>query len=583
MKLILKLGPYLLILLALSCTGKNEEAGVFRFYAKESVRSIDPILASDVYTQQIVGQIYEGLFHFHFLKRPVQVEPLLAEAMPEVSADGLIYKLRIKKGIYFHDDKVFKGKKRELTAADFIYSWKRIVDPRNRSENYWAFKDKIAGLDEWRELVGKGSANYDSPVEGLQSPGPFDLEIHLKRPYFQLLHVLSLGMSTVVPREAVEFYGQDFGINPVGTGPFRLGNWRTGSRLELVKNKNYHEQYYPSEGAVHDLGGEMLADAGKKLPLLDKIIIDEIPQEQPQWFQFLKGELDALLVPKDYTTVLLKNKTVAAEYQKKGIVARLVPSMDVTYIGFNTENRYFKNKKLRQAMATSYDLARAWQMFYSGLSVPSHGPIPPDLEGYRKDFKNVLSRYDLEAGKKLMMEAGYPQGKGLPTFAYDIGSSSTTGRQMAEFFQQQMAQLGIKIKIQINSWPSFNEKVRKKKSDLFEMAWNGDYPDADNFFQLFYGGNISPGPNSANFKNQKFDTLFEAARRLPSGGERTALYQQMEDVVIEEVPWIFLFHRVRVVASQGWVKNYQYHPMIMDSMKYYRIDGQEKKRLSSRP
>lgn len=562
-----------------SCVQKENPKNTFYFYTKETLRSFDPILASDIYAHQIVAQVYEGLLHFHYLKRPLQVEPLLAEQLPEISPDGLIYKFRIKKGVYFHDHVAFKGQKRELVAEDFIYSWKRLVDSKNKSENFWALKGKIRGLDEWRDLLSKNKATYDSPVEGLRALDPYTLKIHLKQPYFQLLYVLCLGMTSVVPREVVEFNEVDFNTHPIGTGPFTLERWVRGSRIVLGKNKKYRPEFYPAEGSGDDQEQKLLIDAGKKLPFLKKIIIDEISQEQPQWLRFLKGDLDVLLVPKDYTPLFIQNRQIAPEYHRKGMTVQLAPNMDVTYIGFNTQNRFLKNRKLRQAMSLAYNAPQALQTFFSGLSILSHGPIPPYVDGYRNDFKNPYAKFDLEHGTRLMAEAGYPAGKGLPAFSLDIGTTNVTSRQMAEFFQHQMGQLGIKIKVRINTWPAFNEKVRKKDVEIFEMAWNADYPDADNFLQLFYGLNISPGPNSANFKNQKFDILFEKARSLPPGSERTHLYEKMEDLISEEAPWIFLFHRVRVVAKQGWVQNYKHGAMIMDSMKYYRIDHDLKSEL----
>jgi ABC-type transport system substrate-binding protein len=559
---------------------REEGENTFHFYVKEDVRSLDPILSSDIYAQQIVSQMYEGLLHFHYLKRPLTLEPLLAEQLPQISADGLVYRFQIKKGIYFHEDPVFKGKKRELVAEDFIYSWKRLADPKNKSENYWALQDKIKGLDEWRDLMSSNGATYDSPVEGLRAPERYVLEVHLKQKNFQFLYILALGITAVVPREAVEFYGSDFNIHPVGTGPFFLESWLRGSRIQLGKNKEYHLQLYPSEGAVGDVEKDLLVDSGKKLPFIDKIVIDEIAQEQPQWLLFLKGALDILLVPKDYVPVFVKNGKLAPEYEKKRMALQLAPNMDTTYIGFNTENRFLKNKKIRQAMSLAYDASLSLEKFYSGLSIHAHGPIPPQLDGYRAAYKNPYSQLDLKLAKKLLVEAGFPGGRGLPNFTFDIGTTNSTSRQMAEFFQQRMALLGIKIKISINSWPAFNDKVRKKRTELFEMAWNADYPDADNFFQLFYGRNISPGPNGANFQNRKFDDLFEKARDLPPGSERTGIYEKMEEVLADEAPWIFLFHRVRVVGLQAWVKNYKHEAMIMDAMKYYRIDSDLKKALN---
>jgi len=571
----------LLVFLALGfwtgCTGGARDDGAFHTYTKEKIQGLDPALVSDTYSRQSLMQVYEGLLHFHYLKRPVALEPLLAQDLPVISPDGLTYTFKIKKGVRFQDSEVFPGGHgRELTARDFIYSWKRLADPRLKSENYWVFRGKVRGLDEWRSAVEAGKADYDTPVAGFEAPDDLTLILHLTAPDYQLLPLLAAPMTVAVPREAVEKLGPEFGAHPVGTGAYRFVSWARGSLLTLEKNPTYREEHYPTEGAAGDREAGRLVDSGARLPLIDKILIHEIVEEQPQWLSFQKGDLDMVYVPKDYLGQAVHDGKIAAEFEKKGMSLQLAPATDVVYISLNTENRFLKNKKVREAIAMAYDKEAMLKTFFSGLGTIAHGPIPPMLAGYRAEVK---SEYNVERAKQLLNEAGFPNGKGLPEFTMELGASHSTARQMAEFFQQHMAAIGIRVKLHINTWAQFSEKIKKKQADIFDMSWNADYPDAENFLQLFYSKNISPGPNNSNFKNAAFDALYEKSRLTPPGAERDKLYAQMEDLLIDEAPWIFNVHRTRVVFTQSWLKNYKHEYVILDGMKYYRIDAKERARL----
>jgi ABC-type transport system substrate-binding protein len=567
----------------LACTKSlDPKDDTFYFFARENVRSLDPVIGADYVSQQVIAQVNEGLYHFHYLKRPIELEPLLAEGLPQISKDGKTYTIKIKKKVLFQDSEVFPGGKgRELKAQDFIYSWKRLGDPHNKSENYWIFQNRVVGFDEWRAKMARGEADYATPIEGLSTPDDHTLVIKLVRPYPQLLYVLTLGTTYVVPHEAVDFYGKDFTNHAVGTGPFVLQQWIRGSRITLVKNPTYHETLYPSEGEASDVPAGYLQDKGKPLPLLDKVVIYEISQEQPRWLMFLKGDLDALLVSKDYISEMMTGRQLNKKFADRGVMVDLPLNVDVTYVSFNTENPYLKNKKVRQAISLAYDTSVSLEKFYGGMAVLAHGPIPPSVVGYRKDFKNPYGTFNLARAKQLLAAAGHPGGQGLPEFTYELASNHATARQMGEYFKQQMAQIGVKVRLNPNTWPQFSEKIKKKKADIFDMAWNGDYPDAENFLQLFYSGNISPGPNNANFQNKEFDRLYEAVIDLPPGDARVPLYGKMEDVIVEEAPWIFAMHRIGVHAKHPWLHNYKSDKMIMDALKYYRVDGAERARAKA--
>ncbi|MBY0384238.1 hypothetical protein K2X05_03690 [bacterium] len=559
-----KIGIVILFLTTcISCTKKFDASdNTFYTYTRENVYTLDPIHAHDLFSHQMSAQVYEGLYHFHYLKRPLEVEPLLAKTLPTISADGKTYTIKLKENIYFHASPAFNGP-RLFVAEDFIYSLRRLADPKNRSESFWVLENKIVGLDEWRKKITQGTADYYTPISGLKALDPHTLQIQLNQPNYQFLQTLTMAATFVVAREAVEYYGSEFGSHAVGTGAFQLDSWLRGSQLRFSKNPSYNTISSPSGNA----------DEGKTLPFVDRLVVYEIPEAQPQFLLFLKGDIDILQPHKDYQSEFIKNAKLNDTAKKKGFVLELPPSVDVVYVGFNTENPFLKNKKIRQAFSLVFDRNISIDKFYNFLAIPSHGPIPPGLDGYDANRKSMYTDYNLELAKKHLAEAGFPHGEGLPEFNYELNSTNTVARQQAEFLKNQLALLGVKIRLNANTWPQFNDKLKKKKADIFEQAWNADYADPENFFQLFYSKNISPGPNFSNFKNKTFDTLYEKSKNLPPSLARTSLYIEMEKFLMEECPWIFHVHRLRPLIKQPWLKNYQFEIMIADTMKYYKVDA----------
>lgn len=566
------------VLLAVGCTKKQDSSDTSLYVSlTANVKGMDPVQADDRYSNIVINQIYEGLLGYHYLKRPLELVPVLAEAMPEVSKDGLTHTFKIRKGVKFQDDESFTGGQgREVTAEDFIYSWKRLADPANRSTGFWVFDGKIVGLNEWADAKEKGEADYTTPVAGLSAPDSHTLVIQLKEPYYQLHYVLAMGFTTVVPKEAVEFYGEEFLNHPVGTGPYKLEKWIRNSSITLVKNPTYRDVTYPAEGEAGDEEAGLLADAGKKLPLNDKVVLTEVLEDQPRWLNFQRGNLDFLGIPKDNFDSAVQQNQLTEEMKSKGIDLVITKEQDVTYTAFNMNDPVLgKNKKLRQAMSMAYDTDTVITQFYNGRAIVAHSPIPPDIDGYEESFKNPYKTFDVEKARALLKEAGFENGEGLPTFDFDT-LSTTTSRQMAESFQQQMSQLGIKLNIRTNTWPQFQERIKKGQVQIYGIAWGADYPDAQNFLQLFYGKNLSPGPNGSNYQNPAFDKIYETSLKTPPGAARTKLYHQMRDMVVEDTPWIFATHRLGYYLHHGWLKNYKPQSIIGDQFKYLRVDGEER-------
>ena len=568
----------------LSCTErqKNEQAVVYGLI-DANLKGFDPINASDRYSIRMVSQVYEGLYHYHYLKRPLQLQPQLAEGFPEISADGLTYKIKIKKGLRFQDSEVFPGGKgREVTAHDFIYSWKRLADPKNKSQGWWVLDGRILGLEKWRTDLKQGKATYDTAVEGLQALDKYTLQIKLKKVFYQFPHLLSTSYTKVVAKEAVEKYGPEFLNHPVGTGPYKLESWVRNSTITLVKNPNYRDVFYPKEAMPEDNGTGILEDAGKKLPLNNKVIVREITERQSIWLSFMQGNLDHAVIFKDAFDKFVQDGKLTSDVQAKGIKVHIEPRLGFTFEALNMEHPIFgKHKKVRQAIAMAFDHQVWIKTFYKGRAIRAHGPIPPGITGYDPNFKNPYS-YNPEKAKQLLAEAGFPKGKGIPVIQFELPSNASRSRQQAEFIKQQLSEIGIRVKLVANTWPQFDQKVKTKKADYFSMGWTADYPDGENFLQLFYSKNRSPGPNGTNYKNKDYDRLYEKAMSMPSGKEKTKLYRKMAQIVAEDAPLIPMVHRTSFSPYHGWLKNFRENTIVSDFYQYLRVDNEQKAQLQKK-
>jgi oligopeptide transport system substrate-binding protein len=568
------------------CTrGADDNENAIHYALRINLKAIDPAQASEETANEVIPTIFEGLYEYNYLKRPLQLQPLLAEAMPEISKDGLTYKIKIRPGVKFQDNSVFKdGKGREMVASDFIYSWKRIADPRLKGEGWWILDGHVKGLNEWREKLSKNQGKFEDPVEGLTAPDDHTLIIKLPKVYYQLNFVLAMPYTSVVPHEAVEKWGEEFMNHPVGTGPFKFESWTRGNKLVVVRNPTWHGQTYPSEGEAADQERGLLADAGKALPFVDKIYFTEVPEDQPRWLNFRKGSTDWMGIPKDnYAKTMGKDHQLLPDISAQGIKLWRFPWIETIYIGFNmTDPILGKNVELRRALSMSYNEQISAEKFYNNEVLFAQSQLAPELDGYDPNFKNPYKEFNLEKAKEHLKKAGYPDGKGLPPLEYSM-TSSTTDRQMAEFLQQQFAQIGVKVNLVSNSWPQFIERLNNRKAQMFGISWLTDYPDQMNMLQTLYSKNASPGSNNANYNSKAYDELFEAAEKLPPGPKRTALIIKMRDQFVQDMPWIPTVSRISDLLYHGWVNNMKRHETLSGSIyKYIRIDTAKKKELKAK-
>jgi ABC-type transport system substrate-binding protein len=530
-------------------------------------------------TARVAGQIFECFYQYHYLKRPYELIPQLAEGMPEVSKDGLTYTIKIKKGVYFQDDKCFPGGKgRELKAGDFIFAWKRIANIKCISKNWWIFDGKIVGLDEFREYTKScrkiEEVDYARKVEGLQSPDDYTLVIKLKKPWPQIIYLLAHLPTAPIAKEAVDYYGRDIISHPVGTGPYKMDVWHRGSYIKMSRNPSFRGEFYPSEGELGDLEQGLLADAGKKMPFADKVVWMLIEEEQPLWLQFLRGKIDASAISKDnYGQAISASRELTAEMKKLNIHLKTFREPATYWIGFNMEDGVLgKNKPLREAISYAIDREKYIELFWNGRDEVAYGFIPPMMKDYNPKISKIGKGYDPQKARELVKEAEKIYGGKLPTLKLAMGGSDTLQRQFGQFLQRNFKDVGLDLEVEYMDWPTFIGKVHTKSTQMFSLGWIADYPDVETFLQLFYTKNISPGANNFNYSNPQFDRLYEQIAVMPDSPERTELYRKMELIILEDCPVVFINHPVGYVLHHDWLYNYKPHAFQYGLAKYYRVD-----------
>lgn len=569
----------MVLLLVFGCTPKVKELGnIYRYPIPAKIKGFDPVLSDDLYSHIAIKQIYEPLLQYHFLKRPYELEPCLAESLPTISENRLVYTFKLKKGVYFQNNPCFKDGKREMVAEDVVYSIKRVADIKNKSTGWWIFDGRIKGLNEFREktLAAKKS-DYSLPVSGLLALDKYTLQITLTKPCPQMLYFFTMSYCSVVPKEAVELYGEEFLNNPVGTGPYMLVDWVKGLRLVYSKNQNFRKEYYPSTGSPGDKENGLLKDAGMQLPFLDTLIMTVFVESQPKWLNFMKAKLDVSSIPKDnYNQAVNQDLSIKGDLAAKGISLDINPSLDLTYTSFNMEDSIIgTNIHLRRAMSYAWNVETVIDLLYNNRAILSHSPIPPGLLGYDATFVNPYQKYDTDLAREELVKAGFPNGKDLPALDY-LTTDNTTSRQWSDKFIKEMGEVGIKITITTATWPEFLNKLKNKQYQIAGAAWAADYPDPENFLQLLYGPNEAPGTNNANFKNKEYDSLYEQLILTEDEEQKKKLILRMKEIFAEELPWIPGTHRLSFGLRYNWIKNYKYNDISYGNFKYMGIDVEKR-------
>ena len=564
----------LLLVLIVGCTNNTKKTDTIEISLPGEISSLDPAACYDQTCYVPVSQVYETLYEFDYLKRPYVLRPLLAEGLPEVSADRLTYTFKLKKGIKYHDSNLV-AKGREVKAQDVANQIKRLAFLGTNSRGFWLFDGKIKGLNQWRDKVQTDlNLFFSEPVEGLSTPDDHTLVIKLLSPYPQIQYAMAMNFTSPIPEEAIRAAKNDFSIQAIGTGAYFITKYGSTQGADLEKFEGYNTSVYPSEGDEYAKSNGLLKDAGAKLPFVSKVRLTVIKEAQTDWLNFMKKKIDMINLTKDHYHVALNSDgKLKDEIIKDEIVLQASPTLIYWWIAFNLKDPVVgKNLNLRKAIAHGVNIDKYIELFTYNVATKANSIYPPGIPGYDPNAK-LPYQYDLKLAKEYMVKAGYPEGKGLPALRFDIRGSDTRRRQMGEYIQQELRNLGIKVDIQINTFPAFLEKARKGELQFWQGGWVLDYPDAENVLQLLSKNNLAPGQNYFYYINDEYDRLFKEAREIENGPRKFELMKQMETLVNNELPWIMQYYSRNYILSHKYLKNFMYSDIIYNNIKYLKLEG----------
>ncbi|WP_062034048.1 ABC transporter substrate-binding protein [Acinetobacter sp. BMW17] len=561
---------------------------VLRYVFPVAETGFDPAGVHDLYSAHVNGSIFETLFTYDYLASPAKLVPRTAAALPEVSADGLTYTIRLQKGIYFAADPVFKGKKRELTSADYVYTFKRLLDPSLRSPNSWLLDGRILGMDTLLKQAQKtGKFNYDQSVAGLQTPDRYTLVIRLTSPDQNFPMLLAHQPAGAVAREVIEKYRDKAGFvmgHPIGTGPYMLSRWTPGSRIILKANPDFRSFVWNFKASTPEDQKIVKAMQGKKMPQIGEIDIQVMEEGQSRWLSFIKDEVDLFALDGELTVQALQDGKLKPELVKKGVQLSRITDPSIDYHYWNMQNPIVgglsKDKiALRRAMAMAFSADNYINILQKGDSQKLQAPIPSGVVGYDPNYRSSIP-YSVKAANLLLDRYHYkvaadgwrtqPNGKPL-VIEMTLSGNNLRSQQQAEFWKKTLD--SIKIKMTTKSMP-FAEalKLEKQCKTMFKAsAWIADYPDADNFMQLFYGKNIKI-TNNGCVKIPEYDRLYEQAQKMAPSPERDAIYAKMSRLLEVYMPVQVIGARYRNILAQPRVIGFKKHPILPAEWMYIDID-----------
>ena len=559
-----------------------------RYIFPAAETGFDPAIARDLYTGHVIQAIFETLYTYDYLARPVRLVPHTAAAMPEVAADGMSYTIRLKKGILFTPDPAFKGKARELTMADYVYSWKRLFDPRLTSPHSWLFEGKIVGLDQLATQARKsGKFDYDKAVAGFELIDPYTLRIHLTQTDFNLGMILAHEPTVALAREVVERYGDIKGAvhgHPVGTGHYQLAQWVRGNRIVLERNPARAREVWDFTGDGSADDERIIAQMkGKRMPQIDRIDIAVMVEDQSRWLSFQSGGVDLFWLDGPLAPKALLGGKLRPELAARGVQLSRQLDPEVTYYYWNMQDPVvggFSKEKiaLRRAIAIAHNIDKEIALVWNGQAQRIDYPVPPGVVGHDPAYKSLL-QYDPALANRLLDRYGYKKGKdgwrtlpdGKPLVIRYVSRNEASGLLLAELWRKTYTSLGIRMENERMILTDLLQAEKLCKVQSRNFQWAADYPDGDNFMQLFYGPNAYQN-NAACLVDPQVDKLYAATRKMAAGPERDALYRQMARRIEVTGAARQAYARYRNMLAQPAVLGYKKHPILHQEWLYMDID-----------
>lgn len=637
--------------------GKN----IFYSAFTERPKHLDPVQSYSENEATFLFQIYEPPLQYDYLKRPYRLIPMSTEALPSVTyldregnplpadANGVaigfsVYEIRIKPGIRYQPHPAFAvdaaGKPRylgltreqvrdkrklsdfaesgtrELTSDDYIYQIKRLAHPRLHSPAFELLADYVVGLRDLQSRLAKADTDKSAwldlsqhELSGVERVDQYTFRIKLMGKYPQFVYWLAMPFFAPVPLEADRFFAQP-GMSernltldwyPIGTGPYMLTENNPNARMVLERNPNYHGDTYPCEGEAGDREAGLLADCGKPLPFVDKVVFSLEKETIPYWNKFIQGYYDVSGVGGENFDQAVRfgpqgDARLTDDMQERGMTLVTAVQPTVSYTGFNMLDPVVggsseRARKLRQAISIAVDQEEYVSIFLSGRGEVAQSPIPPGITGRRggRDGMNPVvydwvdgkpRRKAIAEAKRLLAEAGYPNGRDSQTGEPLVIHLDTTGggvgdKSRVDWYNKQFSKLDIQLVVRSTDYNRFQDKMRKGTAQMFFWGWNADYPDPENFLFLFHGPQAkvkTQGENAANYENPDYDALFEKMKNMDEGTERQEIIDRMVRMLQTDAPWLFGYHDVAYVLQHGWMSNRKAGKIIRGNMKYQKVD-----------
>ena len=575
---------------------------VLRYAFRVAETGFDPAQINDLYSRTVTPHIFEGLYTYDHLARPPKIKPLTADGMPQVSQDFRTWTVRIKPGIFFADDAAFKGKPRELVAADYVYAFKRFADPAVKSPA-WTFLEQfgLLGLAEQRQraIDQKRPFDYERNIDGLHAIDRYTVQFRMDRPRPRFLDTLATGdVFNAVAREVVEAYGETLPAHPVGTGPFMLKQWRRSSLIVLERNPAYRDLRYDAEPAADDAEGQALLARfkGRRLPMIDRVEISIIEEEQPRWLSFVSGQHNLIeLVPPEFITVAMPNGKVAPNLAKKGIQGYRVVRPDFQMILYNMDDPvlggYTPEKvALRRALNLAYDVEREISLVWRNQAIPAQSPLMPHTSGYDPKFKSENGEYSPAKARALLDMYGYVDRDGdgwreMPDGSPLVLKMATQpdglSRQRDEQRKQNLDAIGVRLVYEPAKWPENLKAARAGKLMMWAVGLSAAGGDGIGSLQRYHGKQVG-GQNMSRFSLPAFDAIYERLEVTPDGPERLTLFDQANKLAIAYAPYKTLLHRIVNDMTQPELIGYRRPLLWQEWWAYVDIDTDAQKRMAKK-
>jgi ABC-type transport system substrate-binding protein len=590
----------LLLLLACTVPLAAAQPKVLRYAFPIAETGFDPAQLSDLYSRTVAGAIFEAPLEFEYLAKPARLRPNTAAAMPEVGDNFRSYTFRIKPGIFFADDPAFGGKPRELTAADYVYTIKRLYDPRWKSPSLSTYESAgLLGLNELRQraLAERKPFDYDAQVEGLRTLDRYTFRIRLAEPNPAFVYNLAYpGIVGAVAREVVEAYGDKIAEHPVGTGPFRLAQWKRSSRIVLERSPSYREVRYDESPPADDVRLQAIAAQfrGRRLPMVDQVQVSIIEEVQPRWLAFLNAEQDLIEnVPAEFVNLAVPNGQLAPNLAKRGIGMHRYSRSDIAITYFAMENPvvggYAPEKvALRRAIALAVDVEREIRLARRGQAVPAQSIVGPHTSGFDPAFKSEMSEYNPAKARALLDLYGYVDRDGDGWREQPDGSAlvleyatqpDQQSRQLNELWKGNMDAIGLRIQFKPAKWPENLKASRAGRLMMWGVGWTSGDPDGGSNYLVLGHGPAKGQQNHARFDLPAYNRLYDRQQVLPDGPEREALMAEAKKLLIAYMPYKVHVHRIWTDLWHPWVQGYHRIPFAGLFWKYVDVDPAQQARV----